>query len=217
MARPRAGTPAAAATSGSTDANSNGSRDEREHCQCRNGDDDERSYLRGRDAQEGPEQQAVDPTEVAFVERGEQEAARQRERLDDGDHGRLLTEPSTPLCRHRGDHQRAADAKGEEAELRRQPDEHGAGRARKADERKRVARERLAAQHHEPPHGARKERDHGAGAERVDHELELEEIADDVHGRRGGRGGAREPPAARRRPAAHPMRAGLRSGCDTGS
>ena len=181
-ANTRVGTPAAPAASGSTDREEQRTGHDCEHAQRRGGDDDEHTDLGGRDPEERAEQQSVDATEVAAVQRGEQEAARESECLHDGDDGRLFAERSGTLRGYRRDHSAAADAEGEEAELCRYAEERRPGRAGEADERKRVAGEGLTAQHHEPSDGAGEHHDDRPGAEGVDHELELEEIAHDVHG-----------------------------------
>ena len=114
--RKRTGTPRAAATSGSMDANSNGrpitaSDDERGGT-----DPEQRGDLGVGDAEEAAEEQRVHAFEQAVVERDEQEPAGERERLDGADDRGLLAEGVPVGAGDRGD-----DERGGETERRSSP------------------------------------------------------------------------------------------------
>ena len=84
-------------------------------------------------------------------------------------------------ARQDGDRDRAHDAEREEPELCAHADEHCARRAREPDDRKRVAGEALPPRHHEPTDETCRDGHDRGGPKRIDHERELEELANVLH------------------------------------
>jgi hypothetical protein len=89
----------------------------------------------------------------------------------------LVTSLLLAVRRQHGDDQRGGDAERVEPDLGAEPEEHSTGRAREADEGEGVAGEGLAAKDHVPTDESGDDRGDRAGSEGVDHERELEELA----------------------------------------
>ena len=177
----RPGTPRAAATSGSTDANSNGRRDRAEHHEQTTATTSSAWHLRVGDAEEAAEQQRAEAVEEAAVEAHEQEPARERERLHRADDRGLLAERVPRSLRGTAAMTTAAamqNAKNPRPAL--DPSQTAPAAPGKADDDEGVAGEGLPAQHHEPTDDPGDDRDDRAGPERVDHEVELEQLPDVV-------------------------------------
>ena len=130
------GTPRAAATSGSTDANSSG-RPITASTTSDGRADDQSSVvdLAVGDAEEAAEQQRVHAFEEPVVEGDEQEPAGERERLHGADHRGLLAEPVPAGPGIGGDDERGGDAEAEVAPRRADADQDGAGGAGERDDR----------------------------------------------------------------------------------
>ena len=187
----RTGTPAARATSPSTDAKRSGRPATARTSSAPGGDADERVRLPVGDAEEGAEEQRVETVQQAVVETDEQEAEPERERLHGARRRRLAAVAARAVGGDAGERERSRDAGAEVARGERQSREARAGGAGEGDHRERVPGERLPAQHHEPADRSRHHRDRGARLERVDHEV----VGDELRARR--RRGSRTAPGRR--------------------
>ena len=132
-------------------------------------DDGEDGHLPGRDAEEAAEQQRVGAVQETLVQRDEQHAAGEGERLHGSDDGGFLGVAAAGALRKRGDDHGGEQAEREVAERQAETQPDGGGRAGEPDEGERVPGEALPAQHHEPADKAGQDRDDRAGPERIHH------------------------------------------------
>ena len=130
------------------------------------------------DAEDGSEQEGVDPGRAARVQAEEKQAQAQREGEDRADGSRLRAMTGIEVAAHPSDAERCRDAEGDQAENRRDVHEHGAGRAWEADLGKHVRGKALASEHHEVPGRPGEQRDEGARNQRVLHEVVLQQQLD---------------------------------------
>src|SRR5712692_5580514 len=146
------------------------------------------------DAEEGAEEDAVDPDEQAFVQAYEEKTEGEQEGLDRPDRGRLGVPITHGPASQYPDSEPRGSAQDSEPKQLWQPEQNRPRRAGESDDRQRVAGESLTADDHKVADETGQHRSGGSSQEGVLHELIREQLVEGVnHGR-----GTRSPQAAGR-------------------